>query len=110
MNPKSVLLLVSPFVVCAAVNAQTGKVDEAVRSKMTEQHVAGTSVAVLRNGKVVLAKGYGMSNVEQSIRAAPETRYQIASTTKPFTATAIMMLVEGGQVALDEKAAKYLPK
>ena len=83
MNPKSVLLLVSPFVVCAAVNAQTGKVDEAVRSKMTEQHVAGTSVAVLRNGKVVLAKGYGMSNVEQSIRAAPSVEWLFWRMTAP---------------------------
>jgi CubicO group peptidase (beta-lactamase class C family) len=109
MSSKFAAFLISTFLFCAAVIAQTGKIDEAIRKKMAEQRIAGTSVAVLRDGKVVMTKGYGLANVERSIPAAPETKYQIASATKPFTATAIMMLVETGKVALDEKAAKYLP-
>ena len=49
-----------------------------------------------------------MANIEQNVPATAMTAYQIASTTKPFTATAIMMLVEEGKVSLDEKAAAYL--
>lgn len=109
MNSKSAVFLISILLFCAAAIAQTG-IDEAVREQMAKQHIAGMSVAVLRNGKVVLTKGYGLANIEQSIPATPKTKYQIASTTKPFTATAIMMLVESGKISLDEKAAKYLPK
>jgi D-alanyl-D-alanine carboxypeptidase len=109
MNPRFAFLLV-PALLFHAVAEQPGKLDEAIRKKMAELHVAGTSVAVLRNGKVVLTKGYGLANVERSIPAKPETKYQIASTTKPFTAMAVMMLVESGKVSLDEKVAKYLPK
>ena len=93
-----------------AAEAKKQTVDEAIRREMTKQHIAGVSVAVLENGKVVLAKGYGLANVEQSIPAAPKTKYQIGSTTKPFTAIAVMVLVEGGRISLDEKAAKYLPE
>ncbi|MGH9949654.1 MAG: serine hydrolase [Pyrinomonadaceae bacterium] len=86
------------------------KTDVAISEEMTKRHVAGASVAVIRNGRIVLAKGYGSANIEQSVPTTPNTRYQIGSTTKPFTATAIMMLVENGSISLDEKAAKYLPK
>lgn len=111
MNSKFTFFLVSTFLFCvAATTAQTDKIDEAVRKEMAKQHIAGVSVAVLQSGKVILTKGYGMANIEQSVPVAPKTKFQIGSTTKPFTAMAIMMLVESGKVSLEEKAAKYLPK
>lgn len=84
--------------------------DDVMREQMAKRHIAGTSVVVVRNGKIVFARGYGSANIEQSMPATSNTIYQIGSTTKPFTATAIMMLVQNGSVSLDEKAAKYLPK
>ena len=108
------LLLIGQY--CAAQNQQfTAKakeqvIDEAVREEMAKRHIPGMSVAVLQSGKVVLMKGYGWANIEQSMPAVPKTKYQIASTTKPFTAMAIMMLVESGKISLDAKAAKYLSK
>lgn len=106
------LLLIEQY--CAAQNqllalkVKKQTIDEVVREQMVKRHIPGISVAVLQSGKVVLMKGYGLANIEQSIQAALKTKYQIASTTKPFTATAIMMLVESGKISLDEKAAKYL--
>ncbi|HSK72754.1 MAG TPA: serine hydrolase domain-containing protein [Pyrinomonadaceae bacterium] len=106
------LLLVGQYCVAqnqphtAKVKKQT--IDESIREEMAKRHIAGMSVAVLQSGKVVLMKSYGLANIEQSIPAAPKTKYQIASTTKPFTALAVMMLVESGKISLDEKAAKYL--
>lgn len=96
--------------VVASHLSNPNKTDVAVVEEMTKRRIAGASVAVVRNGKIVFAKGYGSANIEQSVPAAPTTIYQIGSTTKPFTATAIMMLVESGDVSLDEKAAKYLSK
>src|SRR5262249_11947498 len=59
---------------------------------------------------VALARGYGYANIEQALSAAPTTIYQIGSTTKPLTATAIMVLVDRGLISLDERVQKYLPK
>jgi Beta-lactamase class C and other penicillin binding proteins len=69
----------------------------------------GASVAVIRDGKVLLAKGYGLANVEPKTPASAETVYEIASLTKQFTATAVMLLIEEGKVSLDAPAAKYQP-
>lgn len=109
---KLPILLVCAFLFCAGrVAAQeTDGIDEAVRREMAKRNVAGASVAVLRNGKIIFSKGYGWANVERRIPVAPATRVQIGSTTKPLTATAVMMLVESGKISLDERAAKYLSK
>ncbi len=84
------------------------KVDEFLKTEIEKRHIPGASVAIVRGGKIVLTKSYGLSNVEQSIKATPDTKYQIGSTTKSFTAMAMMILVENNQISLDEKAAKYL--
>lgn len=84
------------------------RLDAYVEEEMARRHVPGLSLAVVRNGKLVLARGYGKANVEHSIPARPGTVYELASVTKQFTAAAVMLLVEDGKVALDEPAAKYL--
>jgi D-alanyl-D-alanine carboxypeptidase len=85
------------------------QIDNYIEKEMARLHIAGAAAAVLRNGKIKLMKGYGLANVDQKLRLTPNTSLQIASTTKPFTAMAIMMLVEAGKISLDEKAIKYLP-
>ncbi len=89
--------------------ADSARVDAYMRAEMAKRHVPGASVAVVRAGKVVLAKGYGLANVELNVPATPDTVYEMGSITKQFTATAIMMLVEEGKLALDEKITHYLP-
>lgn len=110
LNLNIAFFLTFAFLHCVSTFGQAGKIDEAVREQMAKRHIAGASVAVLRNGESVFKKGYGLANVERSIPAAPNTKYQIGSTTKPLTAMAMMMLVEEGKISLDEKAAKYLSK
>ncbi len=65
---------------------------------MHKRHIPGVSIAIVQDGKVVRAKGYGMANVELSVPATEKTVYQLASVTKTFTAAAIMMLVEEGKL------------
>ena len=84
-------------------------IDVYVQRRMQRDHIPGVSVAILRAGKVILCKGYGMANVELSSAATENLVYQIASLTKPFTATAIMLLVEDGKLGLDVHVTKYLP-
>jgi CubicO group peptidase (beta-lactamase class C family) len=101
----------SLLIALVMVSAQESKLqmDSYIEEQMAKLHIPGTAVAVVRNGKVELMKGYGLANVEQKTAVTPNTMFQIASTTKPFTAMAIMMLAEEGKVSLDEKAIKYLP-
>jgi D-alanyl-D-alanine carboxypeptidase len=108
---RYIIIANSLLIALAAVSAQESKsqVDNYIEEEMAKLHITGTAVAVRRNGKVGLMKGYGLANVEQKIPITPDTMFQIASTTKPFTAMAIMMLAEDGKVSLDEKAITYLP-
>jgi CubicO group peptidase (beta-lactamase class C family) len=85
-----------------------GRVDGFVAEKMKEQKVPGLSLGVLRDGKILEAKGFGLANVELDVAVKPETVFQTGSVGKQFTATAVMMLVEEGKVGLDDKIGKYL--
>jgi CubicO group peptidase (beta-lactamase class C family) len=103
-----VLFSVLAFLSSSAFS-QTDKVDDYVKAQMQTQKIPGLSIGVVRNGEVVKAKGYGLANVELNVPASPETVYQSGSTGKQFTATAVMMLVEEGKLALDDKFNKYFP-
>jgi CubicO group peptidase (beta-lactamase class C family) len=83
-------------------------VDSYLRSQVASRHLPGLSVGVVRDGKLVFARGYGMANLELSVPATPETVYEVASVSKQFTATAVMMLVEEGRVKLDDPIGQHL--
>ena len=93
----------------STARAQTDKVDEFVKAEMQKRRIPGLSIAVVKNGEVVKAKGYGLANVELNVPAAPETIYQSGSLGKQFTATLVMMLVEDGKMNLDDHVSKYFP-
>ncbi|MBI1752914.1 MAG: serine hydrolase [Acidobacteria bacterium] len=69
---------------------------------------AGASVLVMRDGKTLYARGFGLANLELKVPNAPSLVYRIGSVTKQFTAAAIMSLVEDGKVALDAPVSRYL--
>ncbi|WP_233261824.1 serine hydrolase [Vitiosangium sp. GDMCC 1.1324] len=69
----------------------------------------GASVVVIHEGQVVLSRAYGLADLEARTRATPETQYRLASLTKQFTATAIMLLVEEGKLHYDDRVVDVLP-
>jgi len=85
----------------------TARVDEYVEREQRLQRIPGISLAVIKDGQVILAKGYGLANVEHHVPTKPETIFQSGSVGKQFTATAVMMLVEDGKLSLDDKISKY---
>jgi D-alanyl-D-alanine carboxypeptidase len=91
------------------VESGAGGVDAYVQRVMAKRHIPGASVAVVKDGKVVLAKGYGLASVELGVPATADTVYQLASVTKTFTATAIMLLARDGKLSLDDKITERLP-
>ncbi len=84
-------------------------VDSVANAAVAEHRTAGVSVAVVKNGRTVLAKGYGFADLENDVPATPETVYRIGSVTKQFTSAAIMKLMEQGKLSLDDTLQKFLP-
>ena len=101
-------IILFAFAPCLAQDAIIAKVDELVKAEMQKSKVPGLSLAVVKDGQIVLAKGYGMANVELQVPVKPETVFQSGSMGKQFAATAAMMLVEEGKINLDERISKYL--
>lgn len=69
----------------------------------------GATVIVLKDGKTVLRKAYGMADVKQGVRMTPDMVLRLGSITKQFTAVGILMLVEEGKLALGDDITKHLP-
>lgn len=95
------------YSVAAQNTAQDEKIDEFVKQQMQARKIPAVSIVVLKNGEIVKTKGYGFANLEHQVAAKPETIYQSGSIGKQFTATLVMMLVEEGKLALDDKINKY---
>ena len=83
--------------------------DEFVEMRMKEWNVPGVAIAVVRDSQVVLTKGYGWANVEGKQRVDAGTLFAIGSSSKAFTATGVMQLVDEGKVDLDEPVITYVP-
>jgi D-alanyl-D-alanine carboxypeptidase len=88
----------------------TKAIDAAVTTLMQKRGTPGLSLAVVKDGKIVYEKGYGLADVENDVPATPETVYEIGSMTKQFTAALTLQLVDEGKVKLDEPARTYLPE
>ncbi len=84
-----------------------GAADAYLKTELSSTRIPGMAVCVVRRGNVVLAKGYGFANMELSVPASEHTIFELASLTKPFTAGAIMMLVEEGRLSLEDRLPKY---
>ncbi len=95
-------------VAAAAVAVRADGLDDYIRTQMRRQHIPGCSIAVIRAGEVVTARGYGVANVETETPATPETVYKIGSVSKQFLAAAVMVLVQDGKLALDDTVTRYL--
>ncbi len=108
MRSKHLSVLALILLVAAQTFAQQAdKVDDYILAEMQRQKIPGLALAVVKDGKVIKAKGYGFANVEHQIPVKPETVFQSGSVGKQFTATAVMMLVEDGKLSLDDKISKY---
>jgi len=69
----------------------------------------GASVMVIRDGQPILTKSYGMANVEAGLPVESSTNFRLASITKQFTATSILMLVDAGKLSLDDSIRQHFP-
>ncbi|TAH07222.1 MAG: class A beta-lactamase-related serine hydrolase [Sphingobacteriia bacterium] len=107
---KLFFFLLAPFFV-ASVSAQQQKADNFdsyIQHRMKTDSFPGAVLLITKNGKPIKTASYGLANLEQVTSTKPNTVFELASVSKPITATAIMLLVEQGKLSLDSSITAYL--
>ena len=96
---------------CAAFSQiEENKLDELIQNTLKTFDVPGISVGIVKDGKVVYSKGFGVSSLTTNQKMTDETLVGIASNSKGFTATALAMLVDEGKLSFDDKVSQYIPE
>ncbi|HIN80685.1 MAG TPA: class A beta-lactamase-related serine hydrolase [Planctomycetes bacterium] len=115
-DPMGCLLLVATIALCAPLITddrlapEVQKKIDGVFSRWDGTDRPGCSVGIIRDGKLVLARGYGMANLDHAIANGPDSVFRIGSTSKQFTAACMMLLEEQGFLSLDDDIRKFLPE
>lgn len=89
--------------------AETAAVDK-LFAKWDRPDSPGAAIGIIKDGRIIYARGYGMANLEYDIPNTPQTVFRIGSTSKHFTAMAVAILIEQGKLALDDDIRTYLPE
>src|SRR6185369_11259424 len=114
--PGLVALIVIVAVLGQVSGQQSGQLSESARiasfetqleSLRQELKIPAYSAAIVKNQKVIWAKGFGYADVENKIPATEHTAYHLASLTKTFASTILMQLIQDGKVKLDDPVSKY---
>jgi CubicO group peptidase (beta-lactamase class C family) len=94
------------------VLAQTAEAErvDALFAEWNDPASPGTAVAVVRNGEIVLERGYGSAQVEHGVPITPTTIFHVASVTKQFTTFAIALLADRGELTLDDDVRLHIPE
>lgn len=82
--------------------------DAVVRKELQETMTPGAAVAVVLGDRVILARGFGVANVETGEAVRPEMVFRLGSTTKMFTAATVVLLAEQGKLSLNEPIGKHI--
>lgn len=107
----SFLLLCFVILPCVCIYAQQGieeKIDRIVVKAKNEEGYPGMAVAVIRDGKVLFKKVYGVKSEESKGDINENTVFSVGSVSKAFTGTGVMLLVQNGKVGLDHPVKKYM--
>jgi CubicO group peptidase (beta-lactamase class C family) len=101
------------LLMAAAINAQTGSLDEfrsLFRNELKQAGIVGGTFVFIKDNKVAASEYYGSANLAKNQPVDENTIYHWASNTKPFTGIAIMQLRDRGLLKLDDPVTKYLPE
>lgn len=85
-------------------------IDAYVAAQVERKGFVGLSLAIVRDGEVVLARGYGKASLESGAPVATDTAFAIGSVTKQFTCASVLLLAEDGQLTLEDRVAAYYPE
>lgn len=101
------IILFFPLLIFGQKNA-TADLAKYMQAQVEINNFSG-SVLVMKDGQVLLKRAYGLADYEWKIKNTIDTKFQLASVTKQFTATAILLLIEKGKLSLNDKLSQFLP-
>jgi CubicO group peptidase (beta-lactamase class C family) len=105
---SSALMVTVLLLVSTSRSQDLGKsLDDYLQAAASQQRFSGT-VLIARDGSLLLDKGYGKANLELDVANTPKIKFRLGSITKQFTATAILLLQEKGQLTVDDAVCKYI--
>jgi len=112
------LLALSCYLFSATAHGQTsltvddisadlrGKIDATAQQALDQTGVPSASVAIVQHGKIVYTRAYGKARIDPPVPATPAMRYSIGSISKQFTAAAILLLQQQGELSVDDPVSK----
>jgi CubicO group peptidase (beta-lactamase class C family) len=86
------------------------RVDSYLQSAMRSRRIPGLSIAVVRDGAVILQRSYGLANVELEAGTSPGSVFELGSLSRQFTAAGVMLLVQDGKIRLGDPIRNHLPE
>lgn len=92
----------------AGDTSQAARALDMIEQEMRDRRIPGLQVAVIKDGRIILQRGLGLSNVENHVPVSDKSLFAINSATKSFTGVAMMQLVEAGKVDLQAPISRYL--
>ncbi|HZT76097.1 MAG TPA: serine hydrolase domain-containing protein [Vicinamibacterales bacterium] len=116
MKPLASVVL-AIVVLAAAPSAQPSlpselgtQIDVAVHDVLTKTSLPSASVGIVRDGRIVFTKAYGMARIAPPMPASADMHYAVGSISKQFTAACILLLQQDGKLTIDDPVGKYLPE
>lgn len=106
-------LLIIAFISISSITTKSqmaaAGIDSLVNATLTTFDVPGIAVGIIKDGKLVFAKGYGVRSIKDKLPVDENTLFGIASNTKAFTSAALAMLADEGKIKWDDKVTDYIP-
>ena len=110
MNKIKLIALLILFTCNSFAQISEKQVDELVENTLKSFNVPGIAVAIVKDGKIVLSKGYGIKSILTNKKVDANTLFGIASNSKAFTTAALAMLVDEKKLNWDDKVIQYIPE
>jgi len=114
MKKTTALLVTLLFILLASTSTfsqlSSQTIDSLMQDALMKFKVAGASIAIVKDGKVIHQKGYGVTSIETKTKVNEFTNFQIASNTKAFTSAALSILEDEGKLKWNDKVKDYLPE
>ncbi|HEV2863431.1 MAG TPA: serine hydrolase [Pyrinomonadaceae bacterium] len=103
------LVICAPQALARQSDEQAVRAMDELLSKAYPANEPGAAVVVVKDGRTLLRKGYGMADMELGVRVEPDMVFRLGSITKQFTAVAVLMLAEQGKLSLSDDLTKFFP-
>ena len=109
MRHVLLLLLLAAPAFPQLTEAQKASISALARQTLAETGVPAASIAVVKDGRVAMLAAYGYAKLSPKVAATPAMRFKIASNSKQFAATAVLLLAEQHKLSLDDPVSRFLP-